>query len=268
MPKPSWTLRATIRTPIPAMPPPHAPVVLPGRGREVTFEQSEVHDNYAWPRYSRLVSRRAWDYKVTIRIFDKRYDAQEIARDLWASLDRLTAALSFGFSEPVSIVDYGSVTNAPRDTIPGEEYVTLIHSDEITVEESISSIDNLKTIKQACQNGFLTEDMERIHRSMWWLQQSHYAHTPAEEYICIMIGLESLTGHLGVLPTYPWRCGHCEVQIPNCPHCGAGTDRPGSGEAILRKFVSNELKWPRKEWQMAWKLRNILVHGQKGRIRF
>jgi hypothetical protein len=186
-----------------------------------------------------------------------------IAKEAWVALDRVAASLSFGLSAPVIFLNHGSLTNAPTEPLPGEEYTTLVRSRETAAEVPPPEGGDTDVVRQACVNSFVNEGMERVHRSMRWLQQSHYAQTPVEEFICIMIGLEAISGHLGEPPMHRWRCGTCRTETPSCPSCGTPTDRPGTGEAALRRFVCSQLGWPVEEWKAAWKLRNKLVHGHE-----
>ena len=264
MPKRRWKIQGAIRSALPATTPGQTVrVPLEGRDIEVVFEPVAFHETYEWPGYSRVIPQRAWDYAVKVERTDERPDAQEVARDSWAALDRIAATLSFGLSAPVIALNHKSATDAPAEPVAGEEYTTLSYTRETVAEAPPPGGSNIDVLRQACLNGFVNEGMERVHRSMRWLQQSHYAQTPVEEYICIMIGLEAISGHLGEPPTHRWRCTTCGMETPSCPSCGAATDWPATGEGILRRFVCSQLKWPLAEWKAAWKLRNVLVHGHR-----
>jgi hypothetical protein len=233
------------------------------RGLEVVFEQKAFHENHAWPGYSRIVPQRAWDYAVKVECEDDRPDPQESARDVWAALDRIAATLSLGLSAPVIVLDHKSATDAPAEPVAGEVYTTLSYTRETAAEVATPEVDHTTLLDQACLNGFVNKGMERVHRSMRWLQHSHYAQTPVEEFICIMIGLEAISGVLGEPVTHRWSCAACGTETPNCPNCGAPTDWRASGEGILRRFVCDQLDWPLAEWKSAWNLRNVVVHGRR-----
>lgn len=107
----------------------------------------------------------------------------------------------------------------------------------------------------------LSKGGERIDRSMHWLQHSHLASSPIDEFMYLMLAFESVSHLLKQPQQQYWHCQSCDEDIKECPNCGASTEWTGSGNLAMRDFVCTVGRWSPGEWKKVWELRNLVFHG-------
>jgi hypothetical protein len=260
-----WTLSAKLRSGVLLVGESHD-LNLSGQpqdGTEIHFARPKLVENASWPNWNHGIPWPTWDYDVSIRFSAKdENDAQEKS---WRKLESIAARLSFLGSAPVTVESYGSVTNAPESLVKGTQYTTI----SFTLEQAwegrkppvISEADAKYLPDILVPEAIAKSGMERINRSMRWLQHSHFAPTPADEFMCLMLAFEAVSHLLKVPKPNYWHCQTCNQDITACPNCGASTEWAGSGNIAMRDFVCDKLGWTTDEWKQVWKLRNSIFHG-------
>lgn len=240
---------------------------LRGRPEDNTtihFAQPRRVGNATWPYWNRSLPCYVWDYDVSIR-FPAR-DENEAQAKAWSKLENIATRLSFLGSAPVTVESYGSVTNAPELPVRGVEYTTIAFTFEQAWVERKPPIIAEKEAKFLAQtlvpDTLAREGGDRIDRSMRWLQHSHLASIPTDEFICLMLSFEAVSHLLIKQPRKRyWHCQSCDKDITECPSCGASTEWAGSGNLAMRDFVRDKLAWSRQQWDQVWELRNYVFHG-------
>jgi len=178
--------------------------------------------------------------------------AQDLGRR-WAA--HLAAILSFlgGCGTQAKGV---AITTAPEEPAPGTKYRSMIPADwegavgppELLLPEELTFL--------------LRETPERLKRALGWLHKSRLARDIVDEFVCLLVAFESMSGLLKEGATRFWHCGSCGKDTRRCPECGQSTESKISGADALREFTTERMGWSGKEWSAIWKLRNKLLHGE------
>lgn len=231
---------------------------------EFVFQFPKEVKNGEWVNWDRIIPSKLWDYKVT-HVFSAR-DEQEATEKAWSALEHMASLLSFISSAPVSIKFYGSVTDAPAVPIPGEQYTTISltfeQASEMGERPAIQTEGLEFWIKVLMSDPVKMNGFERIARSMRWLQQSHFAKSPVDEFTGLVLAFEAVSHLLKPSGPFYWHCAACDQDVTVCPHCGASTEWGGSGNIGMEWFVTEKLGWESKEWRAIWRLRNQVLHGR------
>jgi hypothetical protein len=169
-------------------------------------------------------------------------------------LGEVVAALSFLGSAPVEVVNVG-ITDSPAGKPEAlHEYTTIFLPEFFKGEIPPTKV-------PAAHAGFLLKRKpERVVRALRWVQKSHFANNPVDEFTFLMIALEAVSDLLKGPGVQHWRCRNCDREVVTCPLCGASTESKKSGETAMREFVAS-LGWPSKEWKAVWRWRCKIVHG-------
>lgn len=205
-----------------------------------------------------------YEYNISISFLARK---EEALGNACSRIENLASRLSFFCSAPVEIKSYGSCTNAPVKPKPGTTYTV----DSLSFDQAWTSGKILVINEPGIQSlgKFLIPDSlipnggERIERSIRWLHHSHFASTPIEEFMYLMLSFESLSNLIKEPKTYYWHCPKCEKDIISCPICGSSTSWSGSGNLAMKEFVCSKLKWNEKSWKEIWELRNKVFHGSQ-----
>lgn len=229
----------------------------------IHFAQPRRVENATWPNWDRNLSQAVWDYDVSIR-FPAR-DEKEAEAKAWKKLESIAARLSFLGSAPVVVESYGSITNAPESPVKGAQYTTIAFTFDQAWEGEMPPTINEEAAGflpyMLVPDDLLTEGGERIERSMHWLQHSHLASTPTDEFMYLMLSFEAVSHLLKQPKQQYWHCQSCDEDIKECPNCGASTEWVGSGNLAMQDFVCRVGKWSPQEWRRVWELRNSIFHG-------
>ncbi len=235
----------------------------PGDDTVITFDFPQKVEADIWSNWDHGIPQNLWDYKITYKF--RARDENEARQKAWMKLENLAALLSFVASTPVTIKSYGSITNSPENPIVGQQYTTISRTFEqgwVGRRQPVietSDIDFLTKI--IIPDNLVQEGQERVLRSMRWLQNSHFASSPLEEFMSLMIAFEAVS-HL-IKPSEPnyWYCSHCDTDITACPICGHSTEWAGSGKSGMEHFVTEMLGWNKSDWNPIWISRNLVFHG-------
>lgn len=252
-------------------------VLIIGEGFEINFigkqeHQKKIHfskpkrlENPRWMSRDNAIPPTSWEYEVLMELHAK--DADSALTIGSHKLESMAARLSFFGVAPVIITSYGGVTDAPKVQKKGEQYTSLIFASEQAFEYEEPP---LTISKQDAQNHLanillpdelVSEGMERIERSMRWLQHSYLMPTSTDEFAHLMLAFEGISSLLKTPSPRYWHCSSCKQDTTACPHCDASTQWSGSGNIAMKKFVIDNLGWSGKKWKNLWKLRNKLFHG-------
>jgi hypothetical protein len=236
----------------------------PADTSECVFQFPEEVQNDVWVNWDRIIPSKLWDYKVTY-VFPAR-DELEATEKAWSKLEHMASFLSFMSSAPVNIKSYGSVTDAPAEPIPGEQYTTVSltfeQASEMGERPAIQTESLEFWIEVLMSDQVKTDGFERIARSMRWLQQSHFAKSPVDEFMGLLFAFEAVSHLLKPSGPFYWHCAACDQDVKFCPECGASTEWGGSGRIGMEWFVTEKLRWESKEWRAIWRLRNQVLHGR------
>ncbi len=212
----------------------------PGDSTCIHFAQPRQIENATWVNWEHILPSAVWDYDVSIS-FPARAENEAQAK-AWSKVENIAARLSFLGSAPVRVESYGSITNAPESPVKGTQYTTIALTFDQASEGRrppiISTEDSEFLPYMLVPDALVTEGKERIERSMHWLQHSHFASTPTDEFMYLMLSLEAVS------------------HLLRPPKLGAR-----SGNPAMRDFVCAKLAWSPKEWNQIWKLRNRVFHG-------
>lgn len=229
----------------------------------IHFAQPRRVENATWANWERILPSAVWDYDVSIS-FPAR-DQNEAQAKAWSKLENIAARLSFLGCAPVRVESYGSITNAPESPVKGTQYTTIALTFDQASEGGMPPIISEEEAgflpHMLVPNALLTEGKERIERSMHWLQHSHFASTPTDEFMYLILSFEALSHLLKQPKPHYWYCQSCDEDVTECPKCGASTEWAGSGNLAMRDFVCAKLAWSPKEWNQIWELRNYVFHG-------
>jgi hypothetical protein len=232
----------------------------PGEGIFFGAPQEAPKETPGWESVEPLP---AWDYDVTIRF--EAATPEEAQALAWRRLERLAARLSFAACAPVKVLYRGSLTNAPETPVEGVDYLLIITPDQQFAQraERLTIVDqDLPLIGKLLAARILSgTGTDRIDRSLRWLQSSHFASTPADEFVCLMLAFEAISHLLKPGTKRYWHCDSCDRDVQSCPQCGASTEWAGSGNLAMQEFVIQKLGWNKEQWREAWKQRNLLFHG-------
>ncbi len=260
-----WTLKAVLRSWVLLISEDYE-LNLRGQPEDNTcihFAQPRRVENATWANWERILPSAVWDYDVSIR-FPAR-DENEAQAKAWSKIENTAARLSFLGSAPVRVESYGSITNAPESPVKGAQYTTIaLTFDQALVAKmppTISEEEARFLPYMLVRDALATKGRERIERSMHWLQHSHFASTPTDEFMYLMLSFEAVSHLLKEPKPHYWHCQSCEEDITECPKCGASTEWAGSGNLGMREFVCVNLGWSPKEWNEIWELRNYVFHG-------
>ncbi len=226
----------------------------------------------AKPKKIETAPRTGWDrilqpiYEYTVTAYFKA-DKDNAVSLAQASIENIASRLSLFCSAPVLIESYGSVTNAPDNPQPGVTYVS-----EIFASNQASISPNARTIPKEAMNRllqFLVQDEllkegnQTLERSIRWLCHSYFTASPLEEFMCLMLSFEGISGLIMPSKARYWQCNRCGHETTECPACHASTQWPGSGNTNMMTFVTEKLSWKRETWRDTWTLRNQLFHGSQ-----
>jgi len=190
---------------------------------------------------------------ITIQLAKKDHAEAWEAAQWWS--DEVAATLSFLISRRVSMTKL-EVTDAPPVVVAGKDYELLIKPDKaatISPPTILPATDLAITVKAR---------PERVSRAMRWLHRARNAREPIDEFICLVVALESVSHLLGSGGMAYWQCAYCKQEYKACPACGSTTGRKTSGSEMLREFVVQQLAWEETDWRAVWRLRNALLHGE------
>lgn len=229
----------------------------------IHFAQPRQVENATWTNWEHILPLALWDYDVSIS-FPAR-DENEAQAKAWSKIENIAARLSFLGSAPVRVESYGSITNAPEPPIKGHQYTTIALTFDQASEGGMPPIISKEEAEflpyMLVPNTLVAEGKERIERSMHWLQHSHFASTPTEEFMYLMLSFEAIAHLLKQPKPHYWHCQSCGKDITKCPECGASTQWAGSGNLAMQDFVCTKLAWLPKQWKQIWDLRNDVFHG-------
>lgn len=261
-----WKLSAEIRSAVLLIDENYTLSLMGELGDEtiITFDFPKKAETDVWSNWDHRIPPNIWDYKITYQFRAK--DEEEAQARAWKKLENIAALLSFVSSAPVTIKSHGSITNAPEEPIVGNQYTTISLTFDQAWEEKIQPVLESPDIEYLTKiivpDNLIHEGEERIFRSMRWLQNSHFASSPVEEFMSLMLAFEAIS-HL-ITPAGPhyWHCSRCDEDILSCPNCGESTEWAGSGKIGMAHFVIDILGWKKTDWRRIWKLRNLVFHGR------
>lgn len=233
------------------------------KSQKIKIEKLEKIENESWINWDHAVGRPVWKYRITI--FFNNLSQDEVMSIAWKKLENLVNYLSFFTSAPISVYDYGGLSNVPDFPVSGVEYTSIGFSTETAWEGADKALITDDLLKKY-DHFLLANDtnlvgQERINRSIRWLQHSYYSPTPLDEFTALMLAFEAISHLLKTPEKSYYTCRACQKKVEKCPHCEASTEWAGSGNRSMEDYVCNTLNWTKKEWKEVWKHRNNIFHG-------
>ena len=235
----------------------------PGDDTVIEFCFPQKAEAAIWSNWDHGIPQNLWDYRIIYEF--RARDENEARQKAWMKLENLVALLSFVASAPVTIKSYGSITNSPESPTAGQQYTTISKTFEQAWEgrrQPVLETSDIEFLtKLVIPDNLVQNGQERVLRSMKWLQNSHFASSPLEEFIGLMIAFEAVSHLIKPSEAKYQHCSHCDADITTCPVCGHSTEWAGSGKLGMEYFVTQMLGWNKSDWNKIWMSRNYVFHG-------